>query len=172
MFCPECGQQHSSPNVRFCTQCGFQLGVVSALLIQAQSSTTGHLASSAPRRPLLKRGTMLGVTLMWIAAVFAVGISGGSRADEIAAVTTLFWLILMLVINLFGPVTRLAKRLFTEQDQAAANNYVAPRVSAPLPPPDARAARVGPPRVNVGEQFQPPGIVEHTTRTLGREHKE
>lgn len=93
-----------------------------------------------------------------------------------AAVTSVFWVILMIVINLFGPVARLARRLFTEQDQAAANHYVAPRVSAPLPPPlpppDARAARLGPPRVNMGEQFHPPGIVEHTTRSLGREHKE
>lgn len=68
MFCPECGQQHSSPNVRFCTQCGFQLGVVSALLTQAQSSATEQLMSSTPRPPLLKRGAMLGVTMMWLAA--------------------------------------------------------------------------------------------------------
>ncbi len=170
MFCPECGQQQASPNVRFCTQCGFQLGVVSALLMQAQSPATGQLASQASRRPLLKRGAMLGATLMWIAMILAS--LAVRQGDEVAAFATLFWLILMLVINLFGPVVRLAKRLFAEEDPATANRYVAPRVSAPLPPLDTRTARVEPQRVNVGGPFHPPGIIEHTTRSLGREHQE
>src|SRR5438094_598424 len=80
--------------------------------------------------------------------------------------------LLMLAINLFAPVARLAKRLFVEEVATPANHYVAPRVSAPLPPPDARVARVSPPRVNLGEPFHSPAIVEHTTRSLGREHQE
>jgi hypothetical protein len=172
MFCPECGQQQSSPGVRFCTQCGFQLAVVSALLAQAQLPATGQSPSPAPRRPLLKRGALLGATLMWIAALFAAVSVGGSRDDEVAVVMTLFWLILMLAINLFGPVARVAKRLFAEEDPAPAGRHVAPRVSVSLPPPEALAASLGPPRMPAGERFHAPSVVEQTTRSLGREQPE
>jgi hypothetical protein len=167
MFCPECGQQHSLPNVRFCTQCGFQLGVVSALLTQAQSRTTGQLMPSAPRRPLFKRGALLGATLMWIIALFTALVVGGTRDDDMAVAATFFWLILMLIILLSGPVARLAKRLFTEEDSAQVRRYAAPQVSVSLPP-SGLATNIEPPRTQTGERFRTPSVVEHTTRTLGK----
>ena len=33
MHCPRCGQQQISNETRFCSRCGFQLGVVSELLL-------------------------------------------------------------------------------------------------------------------------------------------
>jgi uncharacterized membrane protein YvbJ len=33
MHCPRCGQQQLSEETRFCSRCGFQLGIVSELLL-------------------------------------------------------------------------------------------------------------------------------------------
>jgi len=44
MFCPKCSQQQVSDEVRFCSRCGFQLGVVAELL-----STGGVLQTFQPQ---------------------------------------------------------------------------------------------------------------------------
>src|SRR4028119_1734357 len=44
MFCPKCSQQQVSDEVRFCSRCGFQLGVVAELL-----STGGILQTFQPQ---------------------------------------------------------------------------------------------------------------------------
>lgn len=46
MFCPKCSQQQISDEVRFCSRCGFQLGVVAKLL-----STDGILQNLQPESP-------------------------------------------------------------------------------------------------------------------------
>lgn len=46
MFCPKCNQQQISDEVRFCSRCGFQLGVVAELL-----KTDGVLQNYSSQQP-------------------------------------------------------------------------------------------------------------------------
>ncbi|HEV2763842.1 MAG TPA: hypothetical protein VGV38_12750, partial [Pyrinomonadaceae bacterium] len=71
MFCPQCGQQQVSDEVRFCSRCGFQLSAVTGLL------TTGGVAASpsaelqtgeSPRR----RGMRHGMTMFFVGIVLTI----------------------------------------------------------------------------------------------------
>lgn len=50
MFCPKCGHNQASEDVRFCSRCGFQLAAVSELLANEGITQVQDLkASTAPR---------------------------------------------------------------------------------------------------------------------------
>jgi len=41
MHCPKCGQQQVSDEMRFCSRCGFALGIVTELIL-TQNGRKGH----------------------------------------------------------------------------------------------------------------------------------
>jgi hypothetical protein len=63
MFCPTCGQQQASAEIRFCSRCGFLLTGVSQLiasggaLLPAQTANDPNAIS--PRKKGAKQGTLL-----------------------------------------------------------------------------------------------------------------
>jgi hypothetical protein len=76
MYCPRCGHQPISDAIRFCSYCGFKLGVVKASLsdddeirVMEPSSTTP--APPPPPSPPRQRDINIGVTLMFIGALLA-----------------------------------------------------------------------------------------------------
>jgi zinc-ribbon domain len=73
MFCPRCGHQTISDDLRFCSYCGLKLGVVKASL--AEHDDTPVIESSSPRLPR-QRDINIGVILMFAGAVLASFVAG------------------------------------------------------------------------------------------------
>ncbi|HEX8853881.1 MAG TPA: hypothetical protein VF754_10365, partial [Pyrinomonadaceae bacterium] len=63
MFCPKCGQQQVSGEVRFCPRCGFQLESVKALVtgeaVPAPIVQLPAQQADSPRKRGIKQGVML-----------------------------------------------------------------------------------------------------------------
>lgn len=80
MFCPKCGQQQVSDEVRFCSRCGFQLEAVKMLLVgdsssvaigatALQTSARDRRGNESPRRRGIKQGAMLMLSTMLMVPV-------------------------------------------------------------------------------------------------------
>ena len=70
MYCPQCGQQQLSDNLRFCSRCGFPLEAVLQILATGgmlPTLTPKGTAEPSPRRKGVKQGALmmlLGVILV------------------------------------------------------------------------------------------------------------
>ena len=79
MYCPRCGHQPISDVIRFCSYCGFKLGVVKASLsdddeVRATELPTSRVSPIEPRQ----RDINIGVILMFFGALFATLLTGRS----------------------------------------------------------------------------------------------
>lgn len=112
MFCPQCGQQQVSSDVRFCSRCGFLLTAVTGLL-----ATGGVLPAApsdalreTPRRRGLRQGTMMfliGLVLTPVIAILAG--PGPARAFPRALIP------LSGIIFIFGGFLRMLYALIFEE---------------------------------------------------------
>jgi hypothetical protein len=69
MYCPKCGRQQISNQVRFCSSCGFQLNAVTDLLVNNGSLPAQQSAASG-RLPFMQRkGMRFGAKLMFLSVV-------------------------------------------------------------------------------------------------------
>jgi len=164
MYCPKCSHQPASDEVRFCPGCGFRLDGVADLL------TNNGIAASEevqqPRRSLLKRGALLGITLMFIGALLiALGTPRGPYRSESMSKLTLIWVALVILASISGPVKWLINKVFSERDSSApiridsSRNALPPAQSVPI-------IDIGQQRANTANVRQQPNITEHTTSLL------
>lgn len=168
MFCPNCGQQQVSGETRFCSRCGFQLGVVKAVL--AAGEAAGEVAVVRVNDPARRNKDLtLGVALMFafalLVAAITVELPPGNSNRIINLVVA--WLILTLLVNL----RPLLRYFLGGADAAGAKVEEAKLGRAPgdaaLPP-----ARSVPAAGPAGRQFAtgevaPPSVTERTTNLLG-----
>src|SRR5262247_1549583 len=68
MYCPKCGHQTASNNVRYCPGCGFRMDGVAELIANDGVFATDEGKPPKPRRSMVKRGALLGSTLMFMSA--------------------------------------------------------------------------------------------------------
>lgn len=187
MFCPQCGQQQVSRDVRFCSSCGFPMNFVQELL-----ATNGVLAPRAPepvgprkispRQKGVRQGAMLmlmALLLVPLSAILGVFVFHAPEVVvPITAITCLVGGFLRIIYAL----------LFEEGRQPQASDYLPPhatpsdvpafmhppRVSAPPLPPQRQtpAPSFRQPRYNTGELMQrPASVTENTTRLLRDEDR-
>jgi hypothetical protein len=72
MYCPRCGRQPIADELRFCSYCGFRLGVVKASLADEQEAAPPGSSTARPLPPLPhQRDINLGVILMFASSMFA-----------------------------------------------------------------------------------------------------
>ncbi len=71
MFCPNCGQQQAAGELRFCPRCGFQLGVVRAVLAAGDTAAP----APAPDRAQRKKDMTVGAALMFLCAFAAAALT-------------------------------------------------------------------------------------------------
>lgn len=181
MYCPKCGQQVSE-ELRFCSRCGFQLGVVKELLAES-SEALALTGASEPKSRFLsqrKQDLLLGATLIYVAAVATVLYSWVQPKGVIIFPLGMMWLAFSLFVLFFDPLIRVARKLFSDEAQSSesgshslrsASNFstkVSPRNSALPPAQSIPLTALGAQRLNTGEIIQPPGITEHTTDLLNR----
>jgi hypothetical protein len=79
MYCPRCGHQSISEALRFCSNCGFKLGVVKASLAEEDDvSTVATFTFQVINKELRQRDINIGVILMFAGAVLATFLAGRS----------------------------------------------------------------------------------------------
>lgn len=183
MYCPKCSQQQVSDDVRFCSRCGFQLGVVKELLVQNNIPAVNEEARLVPHRALRKREVAIGALLMLIVALLVVFASPAIppvRNSQVFFLLVL-WLALLLFINFINPLLRAVNKLFLDEDSSPTKKSVSPSHVAPglitrvntainnsaLPPSQSMpVTNFGSPRVETAEMVRPPSVTEGTTRLL------
>jgi len=177
MFCPHCGQQQASGEMRFCSRCGFPLGVISEVLAQggvlATSEQDGRARGLSARQRGVRQGAMLMLSAMLIVPVmvFIVLLTGIDKLIPLVPLSAIFCVV--------GGFIRIAWALMFED----AGPQTTPSIpSVPLPPSQLSAPARGqalPPaqatpvtdwrrRQETAEIFQPPSVTENTTKLLER----
>lgn len=162
MFCPKCGQQQSSEQIRFCSRCGFQLSDVRDLL-----NADSVITTSKPESPL----PILVSLIMFIAALLALAASlayVGPQSGQMV-MFSLIAAAITLVFLLSCRPWRLIRRIFS-QDAEQVKQVNSASAEYALPPARTIPAMdFGTQRVKTSEIIQPSSVTEHTTRLLETE---
>jgi hypothetical protein len=191
MYCPQCGQQQASTEMRFCSRCGFPMSGVVELLAsggllptQAIEGAQVQQAGDSPRRLGVRQGVMMmlvGAVLVPILGILAGSTPGNNLLELLLPLTA--------VICFAGGLMRILYATFFEQGASAINTNTptpfSPTQTPPLPPQLKAEARVSalppqreqpaasfftpPRRLDTAELVQPPSVTENTTRLLDEE---
>ena len=191
MFCPKCGQQQVSEEVRFCSRCGFQLKDVKTLLagesLTALRASESHLLAQgnssggdSPRRRGIKQGVMLMLSTVLIVPVVVFLSKLGILQKEFIPLAAIFCTI--------GGFLRLVYALMFQEGAASAAPQLPPAYVPPSQqqvggmaagrasalPPHSRPAPVS--NFDGGRLFdtselgqatkQPPSVTESETKML------
>ena len=166
MFCPQCSQQRTSENIRFCSRCGFQLDAVAELIF---NDGILHNSSKEPqgKLSLFRESTYrVGAKLIFLSLVLLPVIFILSYVFD-SPVPFIFPLLIF-----FSGIAQLTYvRLFTEEvlpgirENESGMGFNKPAFSlhsstaTPISNIDFR-------RRDTGEMIQPPSVTEHTTKLL------
>lgn len=171
MYCPNCGQQQISEEMRFCSRCGLALSGLAEWLAGGRLPLIRRDEEQAqalsPRRKGIRRAAKL---MFFSGVIFPVFLIFSLAVEEGVPMIIPFGLFFVsLVLMLYA-------RLFS--DKYAPVNYQAPQTSAlgststrgSLPPPTHMPMPgVGRQQTRTNELAQPPSVTENTTRLLDSE---
>ena len=171
MYCPNCGQQQISDEMRFCSRCGLGLSGLAEWLaggtVPAMRAEAPQSAALSPRRKGIRRAAKL---MFFSGVLFPVFLVISLAVDEPGP------LILPLIVFFVSLVMMLYARLFSEPNAPmltrAAQTSVLGTNSARAPLPPASTIPItgaGRQQVRTNELAQPPSVTEHTTRLLDNE---
>lgn len=180
MHCPRCGQQQISDQTKFCSRCGFQLGLVAELLEHG-----GFLPQLAElykgKSTFFTRKNGLVFTVLWF--IFFVmmmpaffGIAGEDDAAGVSAVFGIFSTMMLLILSL-AVLKRAPKPYELAAHQMApqpAQMYGNPAAHA-LPPQHTQpASSYMPPEgswraPDTGDLVRPGSVTEGTTKLLKKD---
>lgn len=180
MHCPRCGQQQVSEQTKFCSRCGFQLGLVAELL--AHGGFLPQLADLTQGKKAFftrKNGVIFSILwfIFWVMMVPAF--FGLANEDEAAGVSAVFGLFttLMFVIASLAFLPRTQKfSLPPLEAHPAAGLYGNPQMNA-LPPQQTQpASQYTAPSGNwrtpdTGELARPGSVTEGTTKLLQKDEQ-
>jgi hypothetical protein len=170
MFCPQCGQQQPSEELRFCPRCGLSLRPHAALLAAGNNAAGDTGRAPAPvqtaRRVSTRRAAKLlffTFLLLPIFVLFCIVVDGPEPllAPFIMFLAGLGWLVYpRLFSDDSVPVSQRRSRrdLGTGADMPALG-----------PQPFVPAASFGQRQTNTAEIVQPTSVTENTTRLLDKE---
>ena len=184
MYCPQCGQEQASSEMRFCSRCGFPLGGVTDLLARGgvpattqtplAGKTVPQVRGLSPRQKGTRQGIMLMLSSLLVVPVIAIlshNIFGweGLIIPLAALITFIGGLLRIIYARLYEDDT-------PETVTEALPAYAAPpapahlnaraRVSALPPQQSIPASDFAPRRANTAELVPPPSVTENTTRLL------
>jgi hypothetical protein len=175
MHCPGCGQQEVSDNVRFCSRCGFQLGAIKKLFAES-SNAPAVIGQPGPKfLSQRKQDLLLGATSIYVAAVVTVLYSWVQPKGVIIFPLGMMWLGFSLFVLFFEPLTRVARKLFSEdtrpsqsgssplRNESSLVTKISPRGPALPPAQGVPLTAFGAPGRDPGEMVQQPSITERTT---------
>lgn len=179
MYCPQCGQQQASTEVRFCSRCGFPLAGVVELLASggvpgSQAEPQGEQMS--PRHKGVKQGAvmmLIGAVLVPVLAIFNSFQRGPGIFDllvPLAAVICFAGGLMRILYATFfeqgAPTVRQDAPAYASIPATPAQLNTGARVSALPPPQSTPISDFMPRRAKTAELVQPPSVTENTTRLL------
>ena len=185
MYCPHCSQQQISPEVRFCSRCGFPLDGVMALLanggiLPGQQAPEGEKAPPSPRLKGVRQGGLLIIVGMFLVPLLIFMVEELHLIPEgvamLAALICFLGGFLRVVYAMLfedGPLRRKTLPATYPNTQAGAQ-WLPGGVGreAALPPAQGVPANsYVPPRANTSEIAppRPPSVTENTTRFLDKQ---
>lgn len=170
MYCPNCGQQQTSVEMRFCSRCGLSLSALAEWLsgnVPVKRAEETRVLTPSRQRKAMRRAAKLG---FFGAAAFPIFLLMSIGIDEPGP------LFLPLIAFFAAGIWMLYARLFMGDAQQI---YQAPQPSAFGPTPTARVSLppptnlpmpdIGRQRVKTNELVEVPSVTEHTTRLLDNE---
>ena len=168
MYCPNCGQQQISDEMRFCSRCGLALtGLVDWLAGgRVQPVEQVQVQQPSPRRKHLRRAAKLmfvsGVLFpIFLLICLAIDEGGPMFIPCFVLFISLVW---MLYARLFISNT---PRVDYRAPQTTTLGSIPARSS--LPPATTTSIPAGRPQVRTNELAQPPSVTENTTRFFDNE---
>ena len=176
MYCPNCGQQQVSNEMRFCSRCGLALhglaewlggGRMVAPRVQEPPASKSSLPLS-PRRKGIRRAAKM---MFFSGALFPIFLMIAIAEGEGAALIVPFFLFFlslawMLYARLFSDPNPVVNHKHATQPAQLA----AMPARNPLPPASTiPIADMRGPQVRTNELAQPPSVTENTTRFLDNE---
>ena len=176
MYCPKCSQIQTEDGRRYCSRCGFQLGVVKELLAERESAVTAGSQTPPKFFSRRKQDLLFGATVMSVAATIVVQLSWVAPKAAIIFPLWMIWLAFSLFVLYFDVLVRVARRFFSDDNPVSDGpsprtqdfiNKVSPATSE-LPPMRNRPATAMGFGVNTGEILQPLSVTEHTTNLLDK----
>jgi hypothetical protein len=180
MHCPRCGQLQISEQTKFCSRCGFQLGLVAELL--EHGGFLPQLADLAKGKGSLfsrRNGIIFSILwfIFWVMMVPAFfGIADVEEAAGVSAVFGLFTTMMLVIVSLAFLKRSPKFHELAPHQTAPATLYGAQQMNA-LPPQQAQpaneyAAPSGGWRTpDTGEFARPGSVTESTTRLLKKDEE-
>lgn len=174
MYCPQCGQQQVSDELRFCSRCGFQLHGVTRLLAAGGELPDLDNGEKRKRRSPRAEGVRQGVIVMFLAMVLIPLSELFKPHGEVLPVT----LMMLGLVRILYAVIFQEGNAHRKRGKDASSSYVPPALpqqtsvgtrGSVLPPwqsipvGDYQARRV-----ETAEITQPPSVTESTTKLLDR----
>lgn len=172
MYCPKCGQQQISDEMRFCSRCGLALSGLAEWLaggraLPAKRKEQTQVDPMSPRRKGIRRAAKL---MFFSGALFPIfmiiSIAEGDGGPMIVPFIVFFIaLTMMLYARLFSDKSAPAINQAAQTSSlgsAPAYGSLPPAANMPMP-------GVGRQQVRTNELAQPPSVTENTTRLLDNE---
>lgn len=162
MYCPKCGHQQVSDDMRFCSRCGFQLTGVAELLIKNELGppASGQLEKRFPR--ISRLGAIL--IFFGIVSVPIFMILSGIMDSPVPLFGSFFFFLAGIACIaykwLFGATILPESRKISELASAARDQYLPP--AQEIPASDLF-------RRDTAEFTPPPSITDPTTKLLENE---
>jgi hypothetical protein len=166
MYCPKCGHQAVSNNVRFCPGCGFRMDGVAELVANNGVLAADEEQPPKPRRSMVKRGALLGATLMFIPLLMILPVVRHGPWERGPAAFFFSWVALMMLIGVSGYVKRLITKIFSEEEPSPSKKIASPRGPALPAAYSAPVADSSQQFVDTAKMAQPSSITEQTTSRL------
>lgn len=178
MHCPRCGQKQASPDIKFCSRCGFPLGLVSEIL--AHGGFLPQLADLHKTKTKFTRRNGMIFSLFWF--LFFVLIMtpfwGIIDADELAgmsAIIGIFGGLMIFLASVFflkNPIKDFSANLNEPPSPNAFNIHntnagtLPPQQSIPV---DNYVPPAGSWKAPETGDLQPRSVVDNTTKLLNKD---
>jgi len=168
MYCPGCGQQQISDEMRFCSRCGLALSGLADWLagggLPAQRNVeVQQVPADSPRRKGIRRA---GKLMFFSGVLFVVFLAISLAVDEGGP------MIVPVLVFFVSLVMMLYARLFSDKTAPVINQAGQTTVSgstrSSLPPATSIPINSRQ-QVRTNELAQPPSVTDHTTRLLDNE---
>ena len=171
MYCPNCGQQQISEEMRFCSRCGLSFTGLAEWLAGGSAPVQGSqkkpVEANSPRRKGIRRAAKL---MFFSGVLFPIFLVISIAAEEgipmvVPFIIFFVSLAMMLYARLFSDKT--APATIPAEPQTSALGSSSARGA--LPPANNNIPMPGRQQVRTNELAQPPSVTEHTTRLLDNE---
>ncbi len=102
MYCPNCGQQQVSGDLKFCNKCGLPMGLVAEIL--NYGGTLPQLAELGKKKKFFTRKNGIFFSIFWfiLFVPFGAAFWGILEVDELSALSAVFGVFSSILILLFS----------------------------------------------------------------------